>query len=79
MPDCTVWIPLAGGPARTLVYRSGPLNTPNPAITRALIIIHGASRDADNYFRSALASAFLAGALDNTVLIVPRVASSGGR
>ncbi len=76
--DCTEWLPLAGGPARTLVYRSYPFNTPNPAITRALIIIHGASRDADNYFRSTLASAFLAGALDDTVLIVPRAASSQG-
>ena len=76
--DCTEWLPLAGGPARTLVYRSYPFNTPNLAITRALIIIHGASRDADNYFRSTLASAFLAGALDDTVLIVPRAASSQG-
>ena len=76
--DCTEWVPLAGGPARSLVYRSYPLNAPNPAITRALIIIHGASRDADNYFRTTLASAFLAGALDNTVLIVPRVASAQG-
>ncbi len=76
--DCTEWLPLAGGPGRTLVYRSYPLSTPNPAVTRALIIIHGAGRDADNYFRSTLASAFLAGALDNTVLIVPRVASAQG-
>ena len=76
--DCTEWVTLAGGPSRSLVYRSYALDTQNPAITRALIVIHGASRDADNYFRSTLASAFLAGALDNTVLIVPRLASSDG-
>ena len=75
---CTEWVTLAGGPSRSLVYRSYSLDTRNPAITRALIVIHGASRDADNYFRSTLASAFLAGALDNTVLIVPRLASSQG-
>ncbi len=76
--DCTEWITLAGGPARSMVYRSQALGTKNPAITRALIIIHGASRDADNYFRTTLAAAYLAGALDDTVLIVPRLASSDG-
>ena len=29
-------------------------------------MIHGTNRDADNYFRTALAAAFLGGALDNT-------------
>ena len=38
--------------------------------------MHGAGRDADNYFRNALAAAFLAGALDNTVVIAPRMASA---
>jgi len=41
-------------------------------------MVHGADRDADNYFRTALAAAFLAGALDDTVVISPRFASSGG-
>ena len=76
--DCTEWITLAGGPARSMVYRSQALGTRNTAITRALIVIHGASRDADNYFRTTLAAAYLAGALDDTVLIVPRLASSDG-
>jgi hypothetical protein len=38
--------------------------------------VHGAGRDADNYFRNALAAAFLAGALDNTMVVVPRMASA---
>jgi hypothetical protein len=42
-------------------------------------MVHGAGRDADNYFRSTLAAAFLAGALENTLVIAPRMASSDGR
>jgi hypothetical protein len=42
------------------------------------VIVHGASRDADNYFRTALGAAFLAGALENTVVVAPRFASNGG-
>ena len=74
--NCTEWVTFAGGPARSMVYRTYPLDVPNPQITRALIVIHGAGRDADNYFRTALAAAFLAGALDDTIVIAPRFASS---
>ena len=53
-PDCTGWVNL-GNQARALVYRTYALETKNDTITRALIMIHGANRDADNYFRTALA------------------------
>ena len=76
--NCTEWITFAGGPSRSMVYRTYPLDVVNPQITRALIVIHGAGRDADNYFRTALAAAFLDGALDDTIVIVPRIASSAG-
>jgi len=75
-PSCTEWIALGTGPARSLIYRTHSLETRNEAITRALVVVHGAGRDADNYFRNALAAAFLAGALDNTVVIAPRMASA---
>ena len=75
---CTEWIVLGGGSSRSMVYRTYPLTERNPAIVRALIVVHGAGRDADNYFRSALAAGFLAGALDNTVIIAPRMASNDG-
>jgi hypothetical protein len=77
-PDCTEWVVHSGGPSRSLVYRSYSLDAPNPAITRALVMVHGAGRDADNYFRTAIAAAFLAGALDDTVVVSPRFASRGG-
>jgi pimeloyl-ACP methyl ester carboxylesterase len=76
---CTEWVTVAGGPGRSLVYRSFALDTRNEAVTRALVMVHGASRDAHNYFRHALAAAFLAGALEDTVVIAPRFASNDGR
>src|ERR1700704_2676879 len=75
---CTEWISLGGGPSRLLVYRSYPLDTRNESVTRALIVIHGGGRDADNEFRTALAAAFLSGGLDDSVLISPRFASNSG-
>ncbi|MCU1261148.1 MAG: hypothetical protein JWO80_4033 [Bryobacterales bacterium] len=77
--DCTEWLTFGSGPARSLVYRTFPLESKNPAITRALIMVHGAGRDADNYFRTALAAGFLAGTLNDTIIISPRFASSDGR
>lgn len=76
---CTEWVVLKGGPSRSLVYRTYPLDKRNEAITRVLVMVHGAGRDADNYFRNALGAAFLAGALDNTLVIAPRLASNDGR
>ena len=52
------------------------LETPNTGVTRALIMIHGAGRNADHYFSTATAAGFLAGALDNTVIISPRLIAS---
>src|SRR6202050_5236456 len=75
-PSCTEWVSLGKAPARSLIYRTYALETRNEAITRALVVVHGAGRDADNYFRNALAAAFLAGALDNTVVVAPRMASA---
>jgi hypothetical protein len=77
-PECTEWVAVGGGPGRSLVYRSFPLDTRNEAITRAVIIVHGAGRDADNYYRSVLAGAFLAGALQTALVIAPRMASNDG-
>ena len=75
---CTDWVVLGGGPGRSLVYRNYPLDTRNDAITRVLVSIHGAGRNADGYFMSTLAGAFLAGALENTLIVSPRMASNEG-
>jgi pimeloyl-ACP methyl ester carboxylesterase len=76
--SCAEWVVFGGGPQRSLVYRTFPLDKRNEAITRALVSVHGAGRDADNYFRSTLAAAFLANALDNTLIVAPRMASGDG-
>ncbi len=74
--DCTEWVTIGNGPERLLVYRTFPLETKNTQITRIVIVIHGAGRDADNYFRHTTAAAFLAGSLENTLVISPRYASN---
>jgi pimeloyl-ACP methyl ester carboxylesterase len=38
-------------------------------------MVHGAGRNADHYFETSMAAAFLAGALENTIVIAPRFAS----
>jgi pimeloyl-ACP methyl ester carboxylesterase len=75
---CTEWVALGSGPARSLIYRSKSLDVRNPAIQRALIMIHGTNRNADDYFTTAVIAAFAAGALDDTVVISPRIASQSG-
>lgn len=77
-PACTEWVALGGGPARSLIYRSRPLDARNGNIRRALIMVHGTNRNADHYFSTAMIAAFLAGALDDAIVISPRIASAAG-
>jgi len=60
--DCTEWVTL-GDQARSLIYRTYPLDTKNEKITRALVMMHGAGRDADNYFRTSVLQRFWQGHL----------------
>jgi pimeloyl-ACP methyl ester carboxylesterase len=76
-PECQEKIPLGAG--YSLVYRNFPLTQPNPKIERAMIIIHGAGRNANDYFQTGMASAYLAGALENTLVISPRFAGNDGK
>lgn len=75
--ECTRWVSL-GGQSRSLVYSTYPLDQKNEKIVRALIVVHGQGRDADNYFRTSLAAAFLANAFEDTIVISPRFASNNG-
>ena len=76
--NCTDWVTFGGGPWRSMVYTTYPLATRNPQITRAFVMVHGTNRDADNYFRTSIAAAFLGSALDDTIVIAPHIASSAG-
>jgi pimeloyl-ACP methyl ester carboxylesterase len=75
---CTEWVQLGGGPARSLIYTTYPLGKRNDRIRRALIMVHGTNRNADHYFQTATGAAFLAGALDDAIVIAPRIASADG-
>ena len=75
---CTEWVQLGAGPDRSLIYTTYSLDKRNDRIHRALIMIHGTNRNPDHYFETATAAAFLAGALDDAVVIAPRVASAEG-
>lgn len=70
---CEGWVALGGGSARSMVYTTYPLDVSNDAIRRALIMVHGTNRNADHYFETATAAAFLAGALDDTIVIAPHL------
>jgi pimeloyl-ACP methyl ester carboxylesterase len=74
---CAEWVTLKPG-ARAMIYRTFPLRTRDARITRALIMIHGTLRNADHYFTTATAAAFLARALDDTIVIAPAIRSSDG-
>jgi pimeloyl-ACP methyl ester carboxylesterase len=69
-------VTLAGGPAKSMVYRTYALGARNANVRRALIMVHGTNRNADHYFRTAVAAAFLAGAVEDTVVISPHIASA---
>src|SRR4029077_10576666 len=75
---CQVWVTLGGGPSRSMVYSTYPLTTKNDAIRRALIMVHGTNRNADHYFETATAAAFLAGALGDAIVIPPRIPANPG-
>src|SRR6266545_2726411 len=72
-PGCTEWVPLGRGAARSMIYRTYSLETRNDGIRRALVMVHGTNRNADHYFTTATTAAFLGGALDDTVVISPRL------
>lgn len=73
---CTEWVTVGGGPARALIYRSYSLDVRNERITRLLVMVHGKNRDADNYYSTAMAAAFLAHAMEDTAIVAPFMASS---
>jgi len=77
-PECAEKVPLGPAGRFSLVYRSYPLGTQNAAIERALIVIHGAGRNADHYFASGVAGALLAEGLETTLVASPRFASGAG-
>ena len=77
--ECERWILIRGGPSRTKVYASHPIDVANRGIVRALVMVHGAGRNADHYFETSTAAGFLDGALGNTIIIAPRFAAGNDK
>lgn len=75
---CTEWVAVGSGGGRSLIYTTYSLDKKNDKIRRALVMVHGTNRNPDRYFATATAAAFLAGALEDAVVIAPRVASADG-
>ena len=76
---CTEWVTLDANGSRARIYRTHALSSNHEKIEHAVIVIHGQGRNADGYFRHMLAAAFLADALQNTIVISPRFASHNGK
>ncbi len=53
------------------VYVNFPLKVVNPKIERAVIVVHGVARNADEYFSYALKSAMQEGVENETLIIAP--------
>ena len=77
-PACVQWIQPQAQGSRLLAYSSYSLDARNDTLIRALILIHGTSRNAGDEFRTALAAAFLANALNDTMIVSPRFAAGSG-
>src|ERR1022692_2441490 len=73
---CAERVPLGADGKYSLVYRTYPLTSRNSLAHRALVVVHGSDRNADHYFSSGLAAAFLAGALEDTIVLRPRFGSN---
>lgn len=76
---CVQWVTLGKSGARSMVYSTYSLARPNARIRRALIMVHGTLRNADHYFTTATGAAFLAKALDDTIVIAPALHSADGQ
>lgn len=76
---CERWIAHTGGGTRSMVYATHSLDEPNAAATRALVMVHGGERDANHYYETATAAAFLADELKSTVVVAPRYPADDDR
>lgn len=78
LPTCAEWVGSAASGLRLRVYRTFPLDQRNTDITRAFILVHGMGRNADGYYKTALAAAFLTESLGKTLVLAPHFASNNG-
>lgn len=68
---CTERVLLGAKKRYVQVYRNYSLTARNDAVRNAVILIHGARRNGDDYFRTLLAAAAVAGRLSDAILVAP--------
>jgi hypothetical protein len=67
----SVEVPVAGQmPALLPIFVSEDWTKPAPELRRAVLVVHGLSRNANDYFRGALSARAKAGAAGNGVLVI---------
>ncbi len=71
-------LPIGAVAEHVVAYANHPLDRSDNAVRRVLVVVHGAGRNADDYFRSAMAAAYLSGALDDTLVVAPRFSGGAG-
>jgi pimeloyl-ACP methyl ester carboxylesterase len=62
-----------------VIYRNFSPNEANSTVDKALIMVHGAQRNGDGYFATALAAAAATGNLLHTIVIAPAFRGREGR
>lgn len=80
-PDasCSERLPVGQAGKFVLVYRNYPLDARLPNVDRLLVMVHGAGRNGDGYFATALASAVSTGNLMNTLVVAPSFRGNDGQ
>lgn len=74
-PICSQRIDIEGGTLQ--LWRNYSLTSPNPAITHAIIMVHGHNRNADDVFAYVVDAVEKAGRLDDTLVISPYFRQDG--
>ncbi|MES2071119.1 MAG: alpha/beta hydrolase [Pseudomonadota bacterium] len=70
--DAQIKVDAAAGSGILPLYLSQDWSSPQPDITRAVLVFHGRLRDADVYWRSAQKALKASGEAQHTLLIVPQ-------
>jgi len=71
-------VSLGRGGEHIVAFANRRLDRTDTKVRRVLLVLHGAGRNADDYFRSAMAAAYLAGALEDTLVVAPRFSGGAG-
>jgi hypothetical protein len=75
-PLCTERVPV-GNALFQPVFRTHPIQTGDTTVVRAVIVVHGADRNPDDYFDRMVKAAALSGLAQTTLVISPHFQTSG--